>query len=132
MQNCELIPFKQAIEAESDFAMIGHVEYPKVTGNNMPASLSKEIITDKLKNELGFKGIVITDALAMKAIDEMFTSDKAAVTALKAGVDLILMPKDFKLAYNGIVNAVKSGEISEDELDEHLIRVLTIKQKYLF
>ena len=112
--------------------MVGHVEFPKVTGNNIPASLSKEIITDKLKNELGFKGIVITDGLEMKAIDEMFTSDKAAVTALKAGVDILLMPIDFELAYNGVIDAVKSGEITEDELNEHLIRILTIKQKYLY
>ena len=132
LQNCELIPFKQAIQAETDFVMVGHVEFPNVTHDDLPASLSKEIITEKLKNELGFSGIVITDALAMKAVDNMFPSDKAAVIALKAGVDILLMPKDFKLAYNGVVNAVKSGEISEDELDEHLIRVLTIKEKYLF
>lgn len=132
MQNCELIPFKKAIEAETDFAMIGHVEYPKVTGNDLPASLSKEIITDKLKNELGFKGIVITDALAMKAVDNMFPSGQAAVTALKAGVDILLMPKEFKLAYDAVLNAVKTGEITEDELNDHLIRVLTIKAKYLY
>lgn len=131
MQECELIPFKQAIKSDCDFAMIGHVEFPKVTGNDYPASLSKEIITDKLKGELGFKGIVLTDALAMEAVNSLYTSDKAAVTALKAGVDILLMPKDFKLAYSGVINAVKSGEITEDELNEHLIRVLNTKIKHL-
>lgn len=111
--------------------MIGHVEYPQVTGNEYPASLSKEIITDKLKDELGFKGVVLTDALAMEAVNSLYPSDVAAITALKAGVDILLMSKEFFRAYDGVINAVKQGQISEDEIDEHLIRVLKLKIKYL-
>lgn len=92
--------------------------------------LSKEIITDKLKNELGFKGIVLTDALAMEAVNSLYPSDEAAVQALKAGVDILLMPKEFKKAYDGVIAAVKSNNISEDELNEHVIKIINTKLKH--
>ena len=131
MKACELIPFEKGITAGVDLVMMGHIEYPKVTGNNYPASLSKEIITDKLRGELGFEGAVLTDALAMKAVTSLFPSNVAAITALKAGVDILLMPKEFYRAYDGVINAVSQGQLSEEEIDEHLVRVLKLKMKYL-
>lgn len=127
LKQCDLIPFERAISAGCDFAMIGHCNFPKVTTEDVPASLSKEIITDKLKGELGFKGIVVTDALAMKAVSDVYKSDEACIKALNAGVDVLLMPEDFPLAYNGVVKAVNDGRISMDNLNDHVYRVLSAK-----
>lgn len=130
LKSCDIIPFERAIEADCDFAMIGHVTYPNVTGNDLPASLSHEIITDKLKGELGFKGIVVTDALAMEAINSLYTSDEACVAALNAGVDVLLMPRDFELAYNGVIAAVNDGRLSVENIDEHVKRIVNVKIKH--
>ncbi|MDO5328939.1 MAG: glycoside hydrolase family 3 N-terminal domain-containing protein [Coriobacteriia bacterium] len=130
LKSFDIIPFERAIEADTDFAMIGHIEYPRVTGNDYPASLSREIITDKLKGELGFKGIVITDALAMEAVNSLYTSDVACITALNAGVDILLMPKDFELAYQGVIKAVNDGRISQDSINEHVKRIINVKLKH--
>lgn len=85
------------------------------------------MITDVLRRELGFDGIIVTDALNMGAISQQYTSDEAAVRALKAGVDLLLMPADFKSAYEGVLAAVEEGELSEERIDESVRRILRVK-----
>lgn len=127
LETCELIPFQRCIEADASFIMVGHISLPNVIGDNTPASMSKTIITDLLREQMGYDGIVITDAMNMGAIAEEYSSAEAAVKALQAGADIILMPEDFDAAYQGILDAVKDGTLTEDRINESLIRVLKIK-----
>lgn len=129
MRQCELIPFEEGIKAGCDFVMVGHISAPNVTGDNTPSSMSKTIITDLLRTEMGFKGIVVTDALNMGAIAQQYTSNKVAVEAVKSGVDMLLMPMDFQSAYQGILNAVAAGEIKQSRIDDSVKRILELKVK---
>lgn len=122
----DLIPFQQGIGAGADFVMVSHVTVPAFDAE-MPSSLSKEVITNVLRGELGFDGVVITDALNMSAITEYYTQEEAAVLAIEAGADMILMPEDFEAAYNGLLTAVQEGTISEERIDESLKRIYRIK-----
>lgn len=123
----EIVPFKAAMEEGVSFVMVGHISCPNITGDNTPASLSKIMIEDYLKGELGYENIVITDALNMQAVTRQYSSAEAAVTALHAGVDMLLMPEDFKEAYEGVLDAVQQGEITEERLDESVEKILRVK-----
>lgn len=125
----ELLPFVAAIEAGAEMIMVGHTSYPQISGDNTPATLSKEIISELLREELGYNGVVITDAMNMAAISEYYSSDEAAVKALKAGADMLLMPEDFETAYRGVLDAVAEGTISEERIDDCLKRIYRIKYK---
>lgn len=125
----ELIPFQSAIDSDVCFVMAGHIAAPNVTGDNTPASLSKVMITDVLRTQMGYNGIVITDAMNMGAITENYGADEAAVMAVQAGADMILMPEDYETAYNGLLDAVKNGTISEERINESLIRIVKVKQQ---
>lgn len=127
LEKCELTPFADGIESGAEFIMIGHISLPNVIGDNTPASLSGQIITEILRKQMGYDGIIITDALNMGAITKQYSSAEAAVKTLLAGSDLILMPADFVSAYNGVLAAVKDGTISEKRIDESLGRILKIK-----
>lgn len=124
---CDLIPFKGAIEAGVPFVMVGHLSLPQIIGEDVPAVLSKEIITGILREELGFDGIVITDALDMGAITDYYNSAQAAVMAVEAGADMLLMPENFVEAYGGVLDAVQRGELSEERIDESVRRILRVK-----
>lgn len=123
----ELVPFKDGIDEGIDVIMAGHISAPAVTGDNTPASLSAVMINDILRGQLGFDKVVITDALNMGAITTQYTSSQAAVKSLQAGVDILLMPADFKEAYNGVLDAVNNGTISEERLNQSVRRILTLK-----
>ena len=123
----ELVPFISAIEGGANMIMIGHMSLPQIVGDNTPVTMSKEIISDLLRAELGFNGVVITDAMNMGAITEYYGADEAAIRALKAGADMVLMPENFKTAYEGVIEAVKDGTISEDRINNSLKRVFRIK-----
>lgn len=127
MKENELVPFIDGIEAGAEVIMVGHISCPEVTGDNEPASLSEKMVTDVLRKELGFDGVVITDALNMGAVAEKYLSAEVAVRALKAGVDILLMPTDFKKAYQGVLDAVNEGELTEERIDESLYRILSLK-----
>lgn len=129
LRETELKPFASGIEAGAQMVMVGHAAYPSITGDNTPASLSKDIITDVLREELGYNGVVITDALNMSAISEYYDSATAAVMALKAGADMILMPENFEEAYQGVLDAVADGTISEARINDSLSRIYKIKYK---
>lgn len=129
LRKCEFIPFYSGINAGADFVMMGHISLPNILEDQRPASLSYEIVTDILRNELGFDGIIITDALNMGAIAAYYSSAEAAVTAIEAGVDMLLMPNDFIAAYEGVINAVYEGRISEKRIDESVIRIIKTKRK---
>jgi beta-N-acetylhexosaminidase len=104
-----------------------NASFPNVIGDNTPASLSSVMIEDELRGVLGFDGIVISGALNEGAITEYYTSDQAAVMAVKAGADMVFLPEDFETAYNGLLEAVNSGEISENRINESLSRIYSIK-----
>lgn len=127
MKENELVPFIDGIEAGAEVIMVGHISCPEVTGDNEPASLSEKMVTDVLREDLGFDGVVITDALNMGAVAEKYPSAEVAVRALKAGVDILLMPADFKEAYQGVLDAVSEGELTEERIDESLYRILSLK-----
>ncbi len=124
---CDLIPFKGAVQAGVPFVMVGHLSLPKVVEDDVPAVFSKEIITDILRGELGFDGIVITDALDMDAVTDYYSSAQAAVMAVAAGADMLLMPEDFVAAYEGVLNAVQRGELTQERIDESVRRILKVK-----
>lgn len=127
LESCEFLPFQAAIDADTEFVMVGHISLPNILEDDTLASLSEEVVTEMLRNDLGFDGIVITDAMNMGAITNDYTSAEAAVQAVQAGVDMILMPQNFEDAYQGILSAVNSGTISEDRIDESVRRILEVK-----
>lgn len=109
------------------FIMISHISAPNVIGDNTPSSLSKVMITDILRNQMGFDGIIITDSMSMGAIVNTYGAKDAVIRFIQAGADLILMPQDFKEAYQGVLDAVADGTISEQRINESLERILRIK-----
>ena len=127
MTETDFLPFQAGIEAGVDFIMVGHVIATSIDTEVVPCSLSKVMITDVLRGELGFDGVIITDALNMGAITQKYTSSQAAVGTILAGSDMILMPDDFASAYKGVLEAVRDGTITEERLDESLVRILRVK-----
>ena len=131
LRECELKPFQAGIKADVSLVMVGHISLPDVLDSQIPASLSSEIVQNLLRDELDFKGVIITDALNMGAISQNYTSADAAISAVKAGVDMLLMPLDFRAAYEALINAVQEGEISEQRINESVRRIIRIKEKML-
>ena len=123
----ELIPFKEGISEDIHFIMVAHISVPEITKDTVPCSLSPYMVTDVLREQLGYQGIVITDAMNMGAISQEYNSKEASVMALKAGVDLVLMPTDFEEAYQGVLSAIEEGELTEERIDESVRRVLRLK-----
>ena len=128
LQATDFVAFKDAIDAGVDFVMVSHAT---ATGIDevYPSSLSKKVITEQLRDYLGYDGIVITDAFNMKAITEYYTTEEACVKAIKAGADMILMPENFEAGYNAVLEAVKDGSISEERIDESLKRIFRVKKR---
>lgn len=124
----ELTVFKAGIDAGAKMIMVGHMSAPALTGNNDPCIFSQELITGVLRDALGYDGVVITDALNMKAISEYYGAEEAAIMALKAGCDMLLMPEDFEKAYSGVLQAVRDGVISEERINDSLKRIYRIKE----
>src|SRR5699024_2916085 len=109
-----------------DFVMAAHISVPNVTGDNTPCSLSETMI-QILRENCGYDGIVITDAMNMGAIIRTYSASDAAVKAVSAGVDIILMPENLEEAYSGIYDAVQNGDLSEDRIDDAVRRILKAK-----
>lgn len=130
LETVDLVPFRAAIEAGVPMIMVGHVSLPNIIGDSTPAPLSSTVVQGMLRDSLGYTGVVVTDSLSMGAITSYYTPAEAAVAALKAGCDIPLMPERFDEAYQGVLNAVQAGELTEERLDESLIRILTAKQEY--
>lgn len=129
MDSVELHPFQEAIDAGMGAIMTAHIAVPSLNGGGRePSTLSPEVLTTVLRDEMGFDGIVFTDAMDMRAISRQHNSGEAAVRAIEAGADVILMPASVKGAVEGIVEAVSSGRITERRLDESVMRVLDTKE----
>lgn len=132
MQTCEMIPFKEGIANGARMIMSAHVTCPKVTSDGRPSSLSYEMITGKLKGELGYNGLVITDGMGMAAVTKQFPDcGNAAIEAIKAGADIVLLPPTLSTAYNAVLNAVKNGDISESRINQSVEKILQLKRDIL-
>lgn len=127
LEEQDLVPFQKVIGEEARVIMVAHISLPNVTGNDVPASMSPEIITDLLRTQMQYDGLVVTDALNMGAVTSQYSSSEAAVQTILAGSDLVLLPENFKEAYQGVLNAVEDGTISQERLDESLKRILKMK-----
>ncbi|RAP73426.1 glycoside hydrolase family 3 N-terminal domain-containing protein [Paenibacillus montanisoli] len=137
----ELKPFRAAIASGAEMIMSAHIAFPAVDNERVvsrkdgssvpvPATLSKNVLSGLLRGELGYKGVIISDAFTMNGIVEHFGEEQAVVRAVNAGVDIILMPQDPAKAHKALVNAVKSGTVSRDAVHAAVKRILELKAKY--
>ena len=126
-----MIPFKKGIASCALMIMIGHISLPGVTGTETPSTLSPTILGGKLRGELGYTGLIITDSMAMGAITKEYAPGEAAVLALEAGADIILDPQDYKIAFNAVMEAVASGRLTEERIDQSVTRILALKKSIL-
>ncbi|WP_174614310.1 glycoside hydrolase family 3 protein [Virgibacillus ihumii] len=138
LKEVELYPFQKAMEADIDAIMTAHVTFPKIddtkviskkTGEEvlLPATLSHKVLTGLMREQMGFDGVIITDALNMGAITDHFGSVDAAIRAVKAGTDIVLMPVGLEEVADGLYHAIQSGEISVDRIEASVKRILTLK-----
>ena len=125
MASCEWLPFLEAGPLEC--VMVAHVAAPELTGDMTPATMSERMVTELLKEQLGFRGLVITDSLEMGAVTDSHTPGQAALAALNAGCDILLMPADLAEAFEAVVSAVENGEYPVERLDETVLRILKFK-----
>ncbi|WP_274365544.1 glycoside hydrolase family 3 N-terminal domain-containing protein [Paenibacillus thermotolerans] len=141
LEQVELRPFREAIEQGADMIMTAHVAFPAIEDGtvrskkdgssiSLPATLSRKVVTGLLRDELGFQGVVISDAFTMNGIAQHFGEEEAVVRAISAGVDIVLMPRNITDAFDAIVRAVKTGELQEQQLDASVKRILRLKHKY--
>ncbi len=123
----ELVPFRAAIEAGVDAIMTAHLAVPALEPERIPATVSRRIMTGLLRGELGFRGLLATDAMDMQGLAQMFPPGEAAVRALEAGNDLLLIPQDARAAIRGVLDAVRAGRLKQERIDRSVLRVLEAK-----
>src|ERR1022692_2814658 len=129
LENVELAPFRAAIQAGVDAIMTAHIAVPALAAANVPATLSPAILTGLLRGEMGFKGIIVTDALEMGGIAQGYSSGEAAVLALEAGADALVMPPDPEAAVKAILAAIESGRLTRARIGESVARLLAAKER---
>ncbi|MFH8257016.1 glycoside hydrolase family 3 protein [Streptomyces roseolus] len=122
-------PFRAAIAAGIDAIMTAHLVVPALDPSEDPATLSYPILTGVLREQLGYDGVVVTDALDMQGVRTKYGDDRVPVLALKAGVDQLLNPPKLDLAWNAVLGAVRNGELTEERLDESVLRILRLKAR---
>jgi beta-N-acetylhexosaminidase len=127
MMNCEMITFRAGIEWGCQLIMTAHIATPNVTGTDLPATMSSLILQDKLRGVMGYKNIIITDAMEMGAITQQYTSAEAAVGCILAGADIVLGPQNFIEAFEAVVKAVENGTITEERINQSVRRILKLK-----
>ena len=130
LRQTELIPFLAGIDAGAEMVMISHMSAPAITGDNTPCDLSPVIVTDLLREEMGFTGVVVTDSHEMGAITNYYGCGEAAVKAIAAGCDIVLMPYNLDEAVGAVLTAIENGELTEARIDESVLRILTLKYRY--
>ncbi|MFJ4922050.1 glycoside hydrolase family 3 protein [Streptomyces sp. NPDC088725] len=128
-QELDAPPFRAAIDAGAGSIMTAHIVVPALDPSGDPATLSHPIVTGILREQLGYEGVVITDALDMAGVREKYGDDRVPVLAIKAGIDQLLNPPDLRLAWNAVLEAVKSGEITEQRVEESVLRILQLKER---
>ena len=128
MLDCEMVTFKAGIQWGCQMIMTAHIGAPKVTGSDIPSTMSPIILQDKLRGELGYQNIIITDGMEMGAITQQYSSAEAAVGSIQAGVDIVLGPKNLVEAFDAVIDAVNKGIISEERINQSVRRILKLKQ----
>ena len=129
MLDCEMVTFKAGIKWGCQLIMTAHIGAPKVTGSDVPSTMSPIILQDKLRGELGYQNIIITDAMEMGAITQQYTNAEAAVGSLKAGVDIVLGPRYFTEAFDAVMAAVNNGTLTEERINQSVRRILKLKKE---
>ena len=129
LDSIELVPYRKLISEGVDMVMVGHLAVPSLDRDSIPASISHRIVTDLLRSELCFEGLIVTDALEMKGLTIGRDINEAVLDAYKAGADVLLMPVDPKGAIELIVSSFKDGTLDEDDLDARVERILRAKRK---
>jgi len=129
IESVELEPFRAAIASGVDAIMTAHLAAPALDPENQPATVSSKILTGLLREELNFRGLVVTDAMDMQGLASLYDSGEASVRALEAGSDVLLMPKSAEQAINGVLAAVQSGRLSRQRIDESVAKVLSAKTR---
>lgn len=127
LRQTELLPFVQGIEAGAEMIVVSHMSLPNVVGDDTPCSLSTVVVTDLLRTELGYEGLILTDALNKAAVSDYYGADEAAVLAVQAGCDILMQPEDLEETLNALLTAVENGEISEERINESVLRILYLK-----
>ena len=128
MLDCEMVTFKAGIQWGCQMIMTAHIGAPKVTGSDIPSTMSPIILQDKLRGELGYQNIIITDGMEMGAITQQYSSAEAALGSIQAGVDIVLGPKNLVEAFDAVIDAVNKGVISEERINQSVRRILKLKQ----
>lgn len=128
LRGVEFLPFQRAIQADTDVILVSHLVLTTVEPE-LPSTLSASVVTGLLREELGYKGVVVTDSFQMGSITENYDQPEAAVLAIQAGCDMVLMPVEYEACYQGLIEAVRSGRISEEQIDAACVRVLSTKIK---
>lgn len=131
LRAAELVPFQMGCDKGVDFIMAAHISVPNVTGGDVPACLSEVFITEVLRTEMEYGGIIITDSLSMGAICEHYDSGEAAVLALQAGCDMLLMPENFSAAYDAVLEALADGTLDMADIDASVARIIDAKLRLL-
>ena len=129
MLNCEMVTFKAGIQWGCKFIMTAHISAPKVTGSDIPSTISSIVLQVKLRGELGYQNIIITDGMEMGAITLQYTSAEAAVRSILAGADIVLGPRHFTEAFDAVIAAVNNGTISEERINQSVRRILTLRSE---
>ncbi len=130
LDSVELVPFRRAIRSGMGGVMTAHIAVPTLSGGTQdPATLAADVLTGLLREEMGFEGLLFTDAMNMGAIDRRFRRGEAAVRAVEAGADVVLMPPDVGAAVDALVMAVSDGRISEERIDQSARRILAAKER---
>ena len=129
LEAAEFLPFRAGIAAGADFVMVGH-QIMSCAGDDLPSDLSSVVMTDWLREKLQFHGVIVTDAHNMNTIAETYTPGEAALLAVQAGADIVLMPENLDEAFQSIYDAVENQELSEERIDESVLRILTAKAKH--
>ena len=124
----ELVPFKAAIDSNVKIIMIGHLVVPSLDPSKRPSTHSRRIITNTLKNDLGFNGVIITDAMEMGALSSNISNDESVIRSIEAGSDILLLPIDAISSINAIKKAVEDGRISEERIDRSVVKILNLKE----
>ena len=128
-RNVDLAPFREAVDSGVKMVMTAHIAIPVLDDSRLPATLSYKLTEEMLRDEFGFDGIIVTDAMEMGGITEAFWSAEAAVRTIEAGSDIVLLPLDNDIAIDGVVMAVRSGRISEERIDRSVLKILEVKKE---
>ena len=130
LEQAELPPFRGGMDAGVPMVMVGHIACPNITGNLLPASLSPKLVGELLRQQMGYEGLIVTDAMDMAAITDQYGPGEAAVMALEAGCDMVLLPADLAEATAAVRQAIEEGRLNLSRIDESVLRILRLKLDY--